>query len=490
MNRTKLGSEYENRSGSDAAAAFIDRRAFIRMAAVAGVAVPAALLSGCSSPDSSVPRDPQEPADAAPETTGPAQQIEPVYEDGVFPRHEPYGAGVGAMPGRVAWAHTPAAVFWDGSGHWWELDNFDDVAVRGMVDGCIASLAGVAESASAGWSRLFEAHNLSRGEASGYQKGQKIAIKANMNGAGTNGRDEESDLGYTNPVLLRALILSLVEAAGVEPEDVTVYDSCRIFPRYMMEYCSQAPLSGIRFSHNEEGSDRNSVPDGNATVVWSQEVAGSVNHVPTCVSEASYLINLANLKGHSYGMTLCAKNHFGTLMNDSRLRPPEAAGIHRYLTNNAMGAYTVLVDLLSNHLLGQKTVLWVHDALICATSEGSRITREAALWQSAPFSGHFTASVFMSQDPLALDSVGADFLMNEPAVTSRNSTLANNPNVENYLHEAGLAANPPSGAVYLDGAGNRVENIGVHEHWDNPADKRYGRNLGADEGIELVLVDA
>jgi len=27
---------------------------------------------------------------------------------------------------------------------------------------------------------------------------------------------------------------------------------------------------------------------------------------------------------------------------------------------------------------------------------------------------------------------------------------------------------------------------GVHEHWNNPMDKQYSRNLGSGEGIELV----
>lgn len=36
-----------------------------------------------------------------------------------------------------------------------------------------------------------------------------------------------------------------------------------------------------------------------------------------------------------------------------------------------------------------------------------------------PFNSHYTASVFASQDPVAIDSVGADFLMNEPTVTRR-----------------------------------------------------------------------
>lgn len=30
---------------------------------------------------------------------------------------------------------------------------------------------------------------------------------------------------------------------------------------------------------------------------------------------------------------------------------------------------------------------------------------------------------------------------------------------------------------------------GVHEHWNNGHDKLYSRNLGADEGIELLRVD-
>lgn len=99
-----------------------------------------------------------------------------------------------------------------------------------------------------------------------------------------------------------------------------------------------------------------------------------------------------------------------------------------------------------------------------------------------------TSSVFVSQDPVAIDSVGADFLINEPAVTDRNGALKNNPNVENYLHEAGLVGNAPSGNVYQNGNGENVTNLGVHEHWNNSVEKLYSRNLGEDEGIELVSV--
>ena len=49
--------------------------------------------------------------------------------DGIFPEHEPYGTGIGAMPGRVVWAHDPDSVFWDGSGYWWETDHFDEALI-------------------------------------------------------------------------------------------------------------------------------------------------------------------------------------------------------------------------------------------------------------------------------------------------------------------------------------------------------------------------
>lgn len=143
---------------------------------------------------------------------------------------------------------------------------------------------------------------------------------------------------------------------------------------------------------------------------------------------------------------------------------------------------------MANYQLGEKTVLYMLDALICATSEGTSVTGENTKWQQVPFNGDYTSSVFVSQDPVAIDSVGADFLINEPTVTSNNGVLRDNPTVENYLHEAGLVGNPPSGTAYTNGNGNTVENIGVHEHWNNSVDKQYSRNLGKDEGIELIYL--
>lgn len=404
----------------------------------------------------------------------------------VFPHHEPYGTGIGAMPGRVVWMYDTDSVLWDGKGYWWETKNFEESVIQKMVNESIASLGGK-ETVKDGWNTLFHAHNAAKNKKNaGYAAGEKIVIKANINGSGVFDDDTsgETQMSYTNPVLLKTLLVSLVEEAGVSASDITVYDVSRLFPEYMVQLCTGGILEGVHFVDRKNGA-----ADKNASIHWSYEFSGAMNYLPTCVTEADYMINLANLKGHSYGITLCGKNHFGSFINGNEMRPPEGANLHQFLTKNEMDAYSPLTDLMANEQLGGKTVLYMLDALICAPSEGSSITGDNSRWQQEPFHGNYTSSVFVSQDSVAIDSVGADFLINEPAVTDNNGALKDNPNVENYLHEAGLVRNAPSGNVYYNGNGKKVANLGVHEHWNNAVEKKYSRNLGKDEGIELVIYD-
>jgi uncharacterized protein (DUF362 family) len=408
-----------------------------------------------------------------------------------FPAHPPLGRGIGAMPGRVVWAYNPDSVDWH-DGYWWEFDNFDYDVIKSMIDGGIATLAG-RSNAKDGWDTLFRYHNDTRGKGTvGYTSGEKIAIKTNMNGAGWSGPNNRATANvFTNPVALRALLVSLVENAGIAPVNITVFDASRNVPDYMREYCSEGILSGIQFRYSDLGGKNDCVRDRTAPVIWSKRFSGKTSYLPTCVTEAEYLINFADLKGHSMnGITLTAKNHFGTIMNSNRIASPLAANIHQFVTANSMGNYTVLVDLMANYLLGEKTILYVLDGIIVSPGEGATtsISSGNTKWQSAPFSNDYTSSLFFSQDPLAIDSVGADFLANEPIINQYNSVIRNNPNVENYLHEAGIVAHAPSGTIYKNGNGETVTNIGVHEHWNNPTARQYSRNLGKNEGIELIRI--
>jgi hypothetical protein len=102
------------------------------------------------------------------------------------------------------------------------------------------------------------------------------------------------------------------------------------------------------------------------------------------------------------------------------------------------------------------------------------------------------SSLFASQDPVAIDSVGYDFLLAEwPDVVTGGvygpGKLAGGE--QDYLHEAARADNPPSGTFYdPDGAGQGLKSLGVHEHWNDPFAKQYSRNLGGTTGIELLPI--
>ena len=152
------------------------------------------------------------------------------------------------------------------------------------------------------------------------------------------------------------------------------------------------------------------------------------------------------------------------------------------------GRYRALVDLMGHPELGGKTVLYLIDGLY----GGYYWEGHPYKWRMAPFNGDWPSSLLASQDPVAIDSVGYDFVNAEwPDVVKYGH--APNPKydmqggAEDYLHEAALANDPCSGTFYdPDRAGVRLGSLGVHEHWNNAIDKQYSRNLGTGNGIELI----
>lgn len=101
---------------------------------------------------------------------------------------------------------------------------------------------------------------------------------------------------------------------------------------------------------------------------WSTPAAAGLqqDYLPVSFAQADYIINFACLKGHSSGITLCGKNHFGSL---TRLPNGENTfyNLHLSLPNAVWspgrGKYRAIVDVMGRSDLGGKTVLYLVDGL-------------------------------------------------------------------------------------------------------------------------------
>jgi hypothetical protein len=136
--------------------------------------------------------------------------------------------------------------------------------------------------------------------------------------------------------------------------------------------------------------------------------------------------------------------------------------------------------MMGHAQIGGKTLLYLVDGLYPGVHPIEVSPRK---WASAPFNGNWASSLFASQDPVAIDSVAHDFLWAEW------NDYPRMPGADDYLHEAALANDPPSGTFYDPNhatSTSRLPSLGVHEHWNNATDRKYSRNLGVKEGIELI----
>jgi hypothetical protein len=432
----------------------------------------------------------------------------------------PVGTARGIFPGRVVWMWDPAATKWNGtSNYWWSDANTNQVVVDSMVSKSLRGLTGKSTDVAA-WDTLFRYFNEKHGKGSiGYQAGEKIAIKLSL----VQSVNASSDCGNSNfstPQLVLTLLRQLVHKAGVPDNNITFYDIMRSIPSSVTDRCkSEFPkvhFVGSVAGHNQEVYKRDTT-----SLHWSQNLVleqptGGLHtgYLPTIVTQASYIINFANLKGHRYvGVTGCAKNHFGSMSADGDANTPHSIGVHPYVTvhdfiisgatewsfnGRPMGTYNALVDLMGNKDLGGKTLLFLTDGLYVVPTEGDPNT-SAIKSQQPPFNNRWTSSIFISQDEVALESVIIDFLRTEQAINTKLTQVLPDNSIQsvvygyldNYLHEAAQADNPPSGTTYVpNGDGKRLSSLGVHEHWNNSIDKKYSRNLGTGNGIELYAPPA
>jgi hypothetical protein len=438
--------------------------------------------------------------------------------------NQPMGEAKGINPGRVVWVWNPdatnekfehndfATYDWYFSAH----NNNPEVIGKMVRDGILKLTS--EKNAKKAWESVFRFFNSQKhNQKRGYQAGEKIFIKINQGQSRWVLVQKDKDNGFYLPKTLEAneqrrttnfvpteqgpyvvleVLRELINEAGIPQENISIGDPmCPIWGHNYEVWAKEFP--------NVKYLDKNTTNFGRTLVKVSEKPLvfysdKTINDkLYDVIEEADYLINITNLKSHMIaGISLTAKSHFGDIGRATAghlhySHPANRRG-GRY-ENTGYRKYRVFVDLMGSKYLGQNTLIWIVEGLF---GGGSSEIKGPVKYFMAPFNNDWSNSVFMSLDPVAIESVGYDFLRTEwngerkhDAVNNDSEFQANINGVDDYMHQAADPANWPEGIIYdPDNSGTPVPMLGVHEHWNNPIDKQYTRNLGTGNGIELVSI--
>jgi uncharacterized protein (DUF362 family) len=389
--------------------------------------------------------------------------------------NSPVGVAKGINPGRVTFVRDGRACTYNNTGNYWDDAYVNQTVINGMFSKSIQSLTGKTSDSEA-WDALFKYFNQTKsGQNTGYQAGEKIVIKVNNN-VDNNGTNI-GKLHANTPQVLYALVNQLIDVVGMRGANITIIDASRYMGSQIVDKFANDSSAEIRAVRFVAKGRINPVGDMSQPIYFS---GGGIPNagVPTDYIQAKYTINCALLRPHAaFGITLCGKNNFGSTYfpNNGGFTP---APMHTAGMAATYGKYSPIVDLMGHSQLGGKTLLYMIDGIYGCRSNQDNVMQYTSF-------GGWPSCILTSQDPVAIDSVCADYLANEPSVSI--GAIANAP--DDYLHEAAQANNPPSGTVYDPNHTGRLASLGVHEHWNNATDKKYTRNLGTGNGIELVIIN-
>ncbi|MDD6209083.1 MAG: DUF362 domain-containing protein [Bacteroidales bacterium] len=409
------------------------------------------------------------------------------------------GVPQGIIPGRVVWAWDNRATderanekeqAVEGMFYFQEAMN-DQFVIDRLFDASVMSVVGLEKDGSLveAWNKIFLHFNNLRAQRFGeseregktYQPGEKIFIKMNytsQDGPNTGGEYKNTDayggsLIESSPFVLLALLRNLVEYVGVAQEDIYIGDPIRNFPRNDLEYIFER-YPQVNLLGKEDKYGKTLRENGTEDRVFYADLGGHIEKLNKQLDDATYLFNLPVIKGHaSAGYSAAVKNFLGahTLANSQHLHVTFLDDEE----NRRYDIYRAHLDLMASKHLGQKTVLHIADALY----SGDRWDGRNVKWEMPPFNNDYPSSLFMSLDPVALESVCYDFIRGEyrgqdgaykeafPHMVGADDFLhqAADPDCRPYNWKNGKNYNP-------DGNRPVTFSLGVHEHWD-PETKSY-----------------
>jgi hypothetical protein len=313
---------------------------------------------------------------------------------------------------------------------------------------------------------------------------------------GNGGRSYNNAMDVT-PQLAFSLLKQLIDTMHVAQSDITIGDPYRGMPNEIYDLC-YARFPDVHYIEGL-GTDGREQTEISADNVFFNSDDNFQSRLPQAYIDAAYLINMPCLKTHnSAGITIAAENHQGSVIGPEQDATSQYMGNYLHYDypvdggaeNQKMGIYRHLVDYMAHKYLGGNTLIYIVDAIWSGRNWDAVVEK----WQMSPFNNDWTSSLFLSQDPVAIESVGFDFLYYEYKTYPSSHGNANYPlvaGVQDYIHQAADPANWPSGINYDPSTSDHsspVSSLGVHEHWNNATDKQYTRNLGTNTGIELYNI--
>jgi hypothetical protein len=435
----------------------------------------------------------------------------------VHTANEAMGEGIGIYPGRVVWAWDSASTNEhctnSGDDAYFYAKNNDQEVIDRMVSDVLQKLTGT-ENDAAAWSAMFMHFNGMKWDEPewDYVVHEDIFLKINAGSTwgypgGTYIQPDfsvRSSINYiaeTNPHVVLAMLRQLVNVVGARQQNIWVGDPMKQIYKHAFDLWHNE-FPDINYIGGAGGAGRTQVVAGDKPVIFYSDkgtvMTGAVSdRLYTVMENADYMINIPTLKAHARaGITISAKNHFGshTRGGAGHLHEGLVAPLEGPPTRTTLGMYRVQVDLMGHELIGRNTMLILVDGLYA----GPEATWPADKWNMEPFSGDWTSSLFASLDQVALESVCFDFLrteyLNKTVKDSRGyKRIINFPNmaqgVDDYLEQAADPSKWPENITYdPENDGIPLTSLGAHEHWDGTETKQYSRNLGLDQGIELVSI--
>ena len=332
---------------------------------------------------------------------------------------------------RVVQIHHPSVCDWEyGGGDYTE--GIDYKTVKQMLGVGLVVMTG-ADSAVSAWGEIIRP----------YKKGDRIVIKPNLN---------NTIIGYskaimTSPQVTQAVVESLLEA-GYPAKDITIFDLTASEGQAATAALSALGVSSVFLKERDSfpqkvlrklriGLD---APDIQAPIKMQKPVRDSAGanvqcYIPKVLSGAQHLINVPVLKAHQFVLQSSAfKNHFGTVRFSNLNSYP--------VVLHGPDIDWHIADINANPHVRNKTRLVIVDALLGAGcfSRGDH-GRTPSEWRTLP-EGRTPASLFLSKDPVAVESVLADLIIREQR------TMGYEPHSHRYLHVAAQLG------------------LGTHEHAD------------------------